>query len=80
MEERIIMSIKEQLVAIVAMMNERESNVNKVQLAAKVMQLAADLNENNVEIPEDVFESLSVDVKKAALLGFLLITVQTLGE
>lgn len=74
------MSIKEQLVAIVAMMNERESNVNKVQLAAKVMQLAADLNENNVEIPEDVFESLSVDVKKAALLGFLLITVQTLGE
>jgi hypothetical protein len=74
------MSIKEQLAAIVTIMNEKESNVNKVQLVAKVMQLAADLNEKDVEISEDVFESFNADARKAALLGFLLVTVQTLGE
>jgi hypothetical protein len=74
------MSIKEQLAAIVAIMNEQESNVNKAQLVAKVMQLVADLNEKDVEISEDVFESLNPDARKAALLGFLLVTIETLGE
>jgi hypothetical protein len=74
------MSIKEQLAAIVAIMNEQESNVNKAQLVAKVMQLVADLNEKDVEISEDVFESLNPDTRKAALLGFLLVTIETLGE
>lgn len=74
------MSIKEQLATIVTMMNETETNVNKAQLVAKVMQLGADLSENNVEVPEDVFESFNADARKAALLGFLLVTVETLGE
>lgn len=74
------MSIKEQLVWILAEGEKPAKEINKPQLAAKISQLAADLGEDNVEIPDDIMAIFPADARAAVLIGFLLVVSQTLQE
>lgn len=80
LDKKKIMNIKEQLADICNEMDKKSSEINKARLASKILALQADLQDDKIEVPADVFESLTADTRKVALQGFILIVVSTLQE
>jgi len=72
------MDLKEKLKNLVI---EMEKPIfNKIRVASLTTDLAADLEEEETQVPGDVLDVLDNQVRKTALMGFLALIAQTLQE
>jgi hypothetical protein len=72
------MNIKEQLEALMRMLEGSHKDIDKLQVAAKLMQLHADLQADDSELPLDVFQAIPADQRRNAVLAYLILIGQTL--
>lgn len=52
--------------------------VNKKELRKKIMQLLIDLEDDDADIPSDIFEFLDKDSRRIMLCGYVLIISKAL--
>ena len=69
------MTIKEQLLDLQELIDKPEKN--KPQIAAKLMQLVADLQDDNTPIPDDLFAGLNKDMLQMAAMGLVMLLMET---
>ena len=74
------MTIKEQFAALSSDLAKPRKDVAKAQLAAKIMQLMADLQEDATDVPTEAFEAIGVQGRKMAAMGLSMLVMTTLQE
>jgi len=71
-------TIQEQVAVIRTELEKPMKDVNKSQVRAKLMQLHADLQDDNTEIPLAMFEEMGNMGRQTALLGLTVMWITTL--